>query len=146
MTSYFILIWLVTISNFNSLAYAQQAGSASAVQGPNTLEMLVIPVSFLLLMYVVFIRPQAKKFKEQKQFLDELAVGDEVITSGGLIGRIKSIKDTIVLLDGGCGTLKVLKSSINPKAPDVQNRQKNTQKKQPKALSAKSSSLQKGES
>ncbi len=56
----------------------------------------------LLLMFVVvfffFIRPQAKRQKEQAKFLDSLQKGEEVVTSSGLIGRINKIEGSVVTL------------------------------------------------
>lgn len=90
-----------------------QAGAAQPT--PSTLEMLVIPVGFLILMYVVFIRPGAKKFKEQKEFLDALKPQDEVLTTGGILGRVHRIQHDTVHLDVGCGIIKILKQNLQPK-------------------------------
>ena len=60
------------------------------------------PIFMLGLIFVVFyfilIRPQSKRAKETKRMLDELKKGDEVVTSGGIIGRISGIKDTEITL------------------------------------------------
>jgi len=48
--------------------------------------------------YFILIRPQSKRAKETKRMLDELKKGDEVVTSGGIIGRISGIKDTEITL------------------------------------------------
>lgn len=91
-------------------AYAQAAPTPQT--SPSTFEMLVVPAGFLVLMYIVFIRPQAKKFKEQKKFIDELKPRDTVVTSGGIVGRIASIDNDTVQLDVGCGVMKVMKSHV----------------------------------
>lgn len=72
----------------------------------------------LLLMFVVifffFIRPQAKKQKDQVKFLEALDKGEEVVTASGLIGRINKIEGSIVTLAIGEKTfVRVTKGSIS---------------------------------
>jgi preprotein translocase subunit YajC len=59
----------------------------------------------LILIFVVFyfllIRPQSKKAKEHKQMVEALAKGDEVVTNGGLLGRITRVGDNFIELDVG---------------------------------------------
>ncbi len=55
------------------------------------LEMLIILAVFGLVFYFMVFRPQSKRQKEQKALLAGLAKGDEVLTSGGLIGRITKV-------------------------------------------------------
>ncbi|AYQ33138.1 preprotein translocase subunit YajC [Runella sp. SP2] len=68
--------------------------------------------------YFFMIRPQQKKQKDQKKFLEELKKGDEVITIGGLHATVISVYETTVTLDvDGKGTkMKFEKSSISRKA------------------------------
>jgi len=67
-----------------------------------------------LIFYFFMIRPQQKKAKDQKKFREELKRGDEVITIGGLHGRIASIDDDTITLEVGGGTKLVFeKSSIS---------------------------------
>ncbi|HAK75951.1 MAG TPA: preprotein translocase subunit YajC [Runella sp.] len=68
--------------------------------------------------YFFMIRPQQKKQKDQKKFLEELKKGDEVVTIGGLHATVISVYDTTVTLDvDGKGTkMKFEKSSISRKA------------------------------
>ena len=64
--------------------------------------------------YLFFIRPQVKKQKEQKSFIDSLEKGKEVVTGSGLIGKINKIDDNTINLQLDNKTyVKVLKSSIS---------------------------------
>ena len=64
-------------------------------------------------MYLIVIRPQAKKQKELQKMLSELKQGDEVVTSGGLIGRISGIKDDVITLQVQEQVrIKVLRSAV----------------------------------
>ena len=108
------LIAAVASSLWTAAALAQDAAPAAAPKGPSTLEMLVMPVGFILIMYFFIIRPQQKKAREHTDLLAALKPGDEVVTTGGIIGRVKSVAETFVTLDvGGNTSLKVLKTAVN---------------------------------
>jgi preprotein translocase subunit YajC len=71
----------------------------------------------LILIFVVFyfllIRPQSKKAKEHKQMVEALAKGDEVVTNGGLLGRIARVGDNFIELDvGNEVTVKVQRQAV----------------------------------
>ena len=70
--------------------------------------------SIILIMYFFMIRPQQKKQKDTKKFIDEIKKGDEVVTIGGIHGKIYSLEgDTFLLeLDKGL-KVKVEKSAIS---------------------------------
>ena len=80
-------------------AYAQAAAAPSG--GDTMIGMLPIFAMFILL-YFLMIRPQMKKGKEQKQMLDALQKGDEVVAMG-IIGRIVKIGDGYIGLEVGDG-------------------------------------------
>ena len=97
---------------------------------PSTLEMLALPAIFIAIMYFLIILPQQKKQKEHQRLLDGLKAGDEVITSGGLIGRIKSIADFFVTIDVGSNvSIKVAKSHVSSLTEKLQAKDKPTDKK-----------------
>ena len=60
--------------------------------------MLVPMLLIFGVMYLLVIRPQSKRQKETQKMLSELKKGDEVVTTGGIIGRISGIKDTEITL------------------------------------------------
>lgn len=74
-----------------SNAYAEGAGSAGAAQNAGGLGM--IPFFFILVFFVYMIWSQSKRNKQQKAMIEALQKGDEVITSGGLIGRVDKVGD-----------------------------------------------------
>ena len=65
--------------------------------------MLPLVLMFVVL-YFVMIRPQMKKQKEAQAMLGALAKGDEVVTQGGLLGKISKLGDTFVSLEVASGT------------------------------------------
>lgn len=77
---------------FISSAYAQTAGGGTQ---DSLLGMLPLVLMFVVL-YFVMIRPQMKKQKEHKAMVEALAKGDEVVTAGGMLGKISRIGDNTI--------------------------------------------------
>lgn len=77
-------------------AHAQTAAAPAA--GGSPWFTFVLFGGFALFLYFMIIRPQRKQQKEQQNMLEALAVGDEIITSGGVLGRITKIKDKYLIL------------------------------------------------
>jgi len=104
------------------LAQAQGKGGGSAVPGCGGGGMAqMLP---LILMFVVFyfllIRPQQKKMKEHRAMLNNLKRGDQIITNGGLMGRISGITDKLVTLEVAEKIrVRVLRSHIAGKQADM---------------------------
>jgi preprotein translocase subunit YajC len=75
---------------------------------------LLIMVAIIAVFYFFMIRPQQKKAKEQKKFIEEIKVGDKVVTIGGAHGRIAEIDDdTFVLEVERGGRIRFSKSAIS---------------------------------
>lgn len=91
---------------FISNAYAQSS-PLDALGGGNLTSFLPIILMFAV-MYFLMIRPQMKRQKEQKSMMEALAKGDEVVTSGGILGRISKVTDAYVTLEIANGTEVVL--------------------------------------
>ncbi len=77
-----------------SNAYAQAAGGGD----PGFMGLLPIVLMFVLL-YFLMIRPQMKRAKDHKQMVEALQKNDEVITSGGVVGRISRLSESYVVLE-----------------------------------------------
>jgi len=78
---------------FISQAYAQTAPAAAA-SGTDTLFSLLPLVLMFVVLYFIMIRPQMKRQKEHKAMVDALAKGDEVVTAGGLYGKISRVGES----------------------------------------------------
>ena len=80
---------------FISNAYAQAAPAAAAGGDMSSSLMSMLPlVLMFVVLYFIMIRPQMKKQKEHRAMIDALAKGDEVVTAGGMLGRIVSVSDS----------------------------------------------------
>ena len=96
-----------------SPAYAQ----AAAAQ-PNALVQFAPLLILVVLFYFMLIRPQMKRAKEQRTMLDKLAKGDEVVTGGGLAGRITAIGEVFLTLEVADKVeIKVQKQSVTAVLP-----------------------------
>jgi preprotein translocase subunit YajC len=87
-----------------------------ATGGAGNYSFLILMVGMFAVMYFFMIRPQQKKQKEQQKMVEELKAGDEIITAGGLHGKVLSNDgDTITISAGGGARLTFEKSSITKK-------------------------------
>ena len=83
------------MSFFISDAMAQ---AAPATNQPG-FEGMLFPLGILVFFYFLFIRPQSKRNKEQKQMLAALDKGSEVVTTGGILGKVADLDDNFVKLE-----------------------------------------------
>ncbi|MBL4610469.1 preprotein translocase subunit YajC [Halopseudomonas sp.] len=98
------------MSFFIPAAMAQEAGAAAPMGGG--FEWIFL-VGFLVIFYLMIWRPQAKRAKEHKNLISGLGVGDEVVTGGGILGKVKKVTDEFIVLEVGDGQeLKFQKGAV----------------------------------
>ncbi|MEY3579358.1 MAG: preprotein translocase subunit YajC [Pseudomonadota bacterium] len=98
---------------FISNAYAQ-----SAAGGTGSLMSFLPIVLMFVVLYFLMIRPQMKRQKEQKAMIDALAKGDEVITAGGILGKVTKVTEAYVTVEVSDGTEIVMqKASVTMLLP-----------------------------
>lgn len=94
---------------------AMAAGSQAAEQGFGSLIPLVL---IFVVFYFLLLRPQMKRAKEHKKMTESLAKGDEVVTNGGLLGRITNLDESFITLEVADGVaVKVQRSAIGAMMP-----------------------------
>jgi preprotein translocase subunit YajC len=87
-----------------------QAGAPGGASGIAPIAMMVV---FIAIFYFLLIRPQQKKAKEHQSLISKLSTGDEVVTTGGLLGRVVEVGDTFLTLEIADGVrVKVQKFQI----------------------------------
>jgi len=100
--------WLI------SSAWAQSAGAAQ----PNPLLQMLPLVLIFVVFYFLLIRPQSKRAKEHKAMVAALAVGDEVVTSGGILGRLTETGEQFVTVEIASGVqVKVQRHTVSNVVP-----------------------------
>src|SRR3954470_12263855 len=83
---------------------------------------LIPMVLIIVVFYFFMIRPQVKKQKDQKKFVEDLKKGDKVVTTAGIHGRIVEVTDTIVTIDVDGGVkMRFEKSAISLEASKALN-------------------------
>jgi len=103
---------LVFISN----AYAQTAATDPGIMGSLTTFLPLILM--FVVMYFLMIRPQQKRQRELKAMMDALTKGDEVVTAGGIVGRVSKVTDAYVSLEIATGTeITVQKNAVTTLLP-----------------------------
>ena len=96
-------------------AHAQAAGAPAAA---NPLPSFIMLGAVFVLMYFMMIRPQMKRQKEHRQMVEKLAKGDEVVTSGGIAGRIEEVGESFLVVEIAEGTkVRLQKGAINAVLP-----------------------------
>ena len=95
-------------------AYAQAAGGTQ----PNAFIQLLPLVLIFVVFYFLLIRPQAKRAKEHKAMVAALAVGDEVVTSGGILGKVTETGEQFLTVEVADGVrVKVQRHTVGAVLP-----------------------------
>ena len=106
--------------NLLTMVFLQAPGAQ-----PNGSLMWIMLIAMFVIMYFFMIRPQNKKQKEIANFRKNLEVGQEVITAGGIYGKIKEIEDNTVVLEIASGVkIKIDRNSIFANAASNQQQAK----------------------
>jgi preprotein translocase subunit YajC len=95
---------------FINSAHAQATG---ATGGQGILSALMLPVLLLVVFYFLLIRPQNKRAKEQKEMLSKVTAGDEVATTGGILGKVVEVGEQFLTLEIAAGvSIKLQKFQV----------------------------------
>ena len=99
---------------FISSAFAQTAPAAAAGSDMQSSLMSMLPlVLMFVVLYFVMIRPQMRKQKEHRTMIEALAKGDEIVTAGGLLGKVTKMGDSYLSLEVANGVeLQVQRSAV----------------------------------
>ncbi|WP_263142491.1 preprotein translocase subunit YajC [Pseudomonas sp. RIT-PI-AD] len=98
-------------------AFADAAAPAAAGPAGTGFEWVFL-VGFLVIFYMMIWRPQAKRSKEHKNLLGNLQKGDEVVTSGGIAGKVVKVSDDFVVIEVSATVeLKIQKAAIAATLP-----------------------------
>lgn len=97
--------------------FISNAYAASATSGSDLMSFLPLIVIFVLFFFMI-IRPQMKAAKEQRNMIAALQKGDEVITSGGIVGKVSKVTDAFVTIEIAANTeITVQKQAVQSALP-----------------------------
>lgn len=103
-----------------ALAEATQTASSTGgtTKSGSLLGMLPMLVLFIVVFYFLLVRPQTKRAKEHRKLMTSIAEDDEVMTAGGIVGKIKKIKENYLVVEIAKGIeITVQKNSISTVLP-----------------------------
>ena len=104
------------LSLFISEAAAQAAAPEAAA--PSLINALFLPVMLIVVFYFLLIRPQQKKQKDHRAMLEALSVGTEIVTGGGVLGKVTELGDQFITVEIADGVkIKVQRHSIGAVLP-----------------------------
>lgn len=90
----------------------------AAAPGGDTSSLVIMMVIFAAVFYFMIWRPQAKRTKDHKNLMGGLSKGDEVVTNGGIVGKVTAVEESFATLEIAQNVLvKVQKQGINQKLP-----------------------------
>ncbi len=92
--------------------FIQNVLAADAPPADGGLFNLIMLVVLFVVFYFLLIRPQTKRAKEHKQMVDTLQKGDEIVTNGGLLGKITELGENFIALDLGNSQVKIQRQAI----------------------------------
>ena len=106
------------IEQFIGFFISDAAAQTSAAGGQSTLAGLLPMVLLFVIFYFLLIRPQQKRQKEHKNMVAGLAKGDEVVTMGGLLGKVVDLNENFMTLEIAKGTqVKVQRNLVQAMMP-----------------------------
>jgi len=104
------------VSFFISNAHAE-GGQAAAQQQASPISFLFLIVMFVLF-WILLIRPQQKRAKEHKNMVEALSKGDEVVTNGGILGKIQNLEEGFITLEIANNiTIKIQRNAVATLVP-----------------------------
>jgi preprotein translocase subunit YajC len=96
-------------------AQAQAAGGAG---GQSLMQAMLLPALLLVVFYFLLIRPQSKRAKEQREMLSKIVAGDEIATTGGILGKVTEVGDQFLTLEIANGvSVKLQKFQVSMVLP-----------------------------
>lgn len=105
------VLWLALL--FPQALWAQTAAPAGAPPQPGALGMFLPFALMFAVVYFLIIRPQQKKMKEHQSLLEKIQQGDQIVTSGGIFGKVAGVNDKVLTVEISDGVkIKMMKSQV----------------------------------
>lgn len=118
-----------------------QMMSGAAADGKNgTATYIIMMVVLIALMYFMMIRPQKKRQKEEQEMRSSLEIGDEIITIGGIVGKVVTIREEDLIIETGAdrNKMRIQRWAINTNVTKTEQHKKEVEKAREAAKEKKS--------
>lgn len=102
------------------------AQSGDAATGNSPVQMIIMVVVLFAAMYFLMIRPQKKRQKEEQELRASLEIGDEIITIGGIVGRVVTIRENDIVIETGSdrNKMKIQRWAVQTNVTKTEQHQK----------------------
>ncbi|MGN1201983.1 MAG: preprotein translocase subunit YajC [Eubacterium sp.] len=111
----------------NSIILMAQSSAASSTGGTqNSFSFIIMMVVLFAVMYFLMIRPQKKRQKEEQEMRASLEIGDEIITIGGIVGKVVTIRENDIVIETGSDRtkMKIERWAVNTNRTKMEQHQK----------------------
>ncbi len=118
-----------------------QMASGAAADGKNgTATYIIMMVVLIALMYFMMIRPQKKRQKEEQEMRSSLEIGDEIITIGGIVGKVVTIREEDLIIETGAdrNKMRIQRWAVNTNVTKTEQHKKEVEKAREAAKEKKS--------
>ena len=118
----------------------QMASGAAAAGKNGTATYIIMMVVLIALMYFMMIRPQKKRQKEEQEMRSSLEIGDEIITIGGIVGRVVTIREEDLIIETGAdrNKMRIQRWAVNTNVTKTEQHKKEVEKAREAAKEKKS--------
>lgn len=112
---------------------------ASTQSGANSSYSIILMIVMIGVMYFIMIRPQKKRQKEEQEMRNSLEIGDEIITIGGIVGRVVTIREEDLIIETGADRtkMKIQRWAVNTNKTKVEQHRKEVEAAKEAAKSKK---------
>lgn len=109
----------------NPILLMNQLGSSTTSSG-GTSSYIILMVVLIAVMYFLMIRPQKKRQKEEQEMRSSLEIGDEIITIGGIVGKVVTIREQDIVIETGADRtkMKIQRWAVNTNVTKTEQHQK----------------------
>lgn len=111
----------------------------SGANGANSSYSIILMIVMIGVMYFIMIRPQKKRQKEEQEMRNSLEIGDEIITIGGIVGRVVTIREEDIIIETGADRtkMKIQRWAVNTNKTKVEQHRKEVEAAKEAAKSKK---------
>ncbi len=112
------------MSTISTILLQMQAGQEGSAGG--SISYLILMFALIGVMYFMMIRPQKKRQKEEQEMRSSLEIGDEIITIGGIVGRVVTIREEDLIIETGADRtkMKIQRWAVNTNKTKAEQQQK----------------------
>lgn len=123
------------------LLLSSTASSSAAGGGASSTSFLIVMVVMVVAMYFLTIRPQRKRQKEEQEMRSSLEIGDEIITIGGIVGKVVTIREEDLIIETGAdrNKMRIQRWAVNTNKTKMEQHQKEVEAAKEAAKNKKNS-------